>query len=83
MVTVAPTLDKEAVAGQAPPFPEIDSDVGTVSVVMERNLGSLRLPAALTTIGSALAFIGLCYMLNIRERELRRRTEEWESSTAQ
>ena len=83
VVTVAPTLDKEAVAGQAPPFPEIDSDVGTVSVVMERNLGSLRLPAALTTIGSALAFIGLCYMLNIRERELRRRTEEWESSTAQ
>ena len=83
VVTVAPTLDKEAVAGQAPPFPEIDSDVGTVSVVMERNLGSLRLPAALTTIGSALAFIGLSYMLNIRERELRRRTEEWESSTAQ
>ena len=83
VVTVAPTLDKEAVAGQAPPFPEIDSDVGTVSVVMERNLGSLRLPAALTSIGSALAFIGLCYMLNIRERELRRRTEEWESSTAQ
>ena len=83
VVTVAPTLDKEEVAGQAPPFPEIDSDVGTVSVVMERNLGSLRLPAALTTIGSALAFIGLCYMLNIRERELRRRTEEWESSTAQ
>ena len=78
VVTVAPTLDKEAVAGQAPPFPEIDSDVGTVSVVMERNLGSLRLPAALTTIGSALAFIGLCYMLNIRERELRRRTEECE-----
>ena len=83
VVTVAPTLDKEAVAGQAPPFPEIDSNVGTVSVVMERNLGSLRLPAALTTIGSALAFIGLCYMLNIRERELRRRTEEWESSTTQ
>ena len=83
VVTAAPTLDKEAVAGQAPPFPEINSNAQTVSVVMERNLGSLRLPAAITTIGSALAFIGLCYMLNIRERELRRRTEEWESSTAQ
>tara|TARA_B100000700_G_scaffold330911_1_gene459959 strand:+ start:4716 stop:5927 length:1212 start_codon:yes stop_codon:yes gene_type:complete len=83
VVTVAPTLDKEAVAGQAPPFPEINANAQTISVVMERNLGSLRLPAAITTIGSALAFIGLCYMLNIRERELRRRTEEWESSTAQ
>jgi hypothetical protein len=83
VVTVAPTLDKEAIAGQAPPFPEIDSNGQTVSVVMERNLGSLRLPAAITTIGSALAFIGLCYMLNLRERELRRRTEEWETSTAQ
>ena len=83
VVTAVPTLDKEAVAGQAPPFPEINSNAQAVSVVMERNLGSLRLPAAITTIGSALAFIGLCYMLNIRERELRRRTEEWESSTAQ
>ena len=83
VVTVAPTLDKEAVAGQAPPFPEINANAQTISVVMERNLGSLRLPAAITTIGSALAFIGLCYMLNIRERELRRRTEEWESSTTQ
>ena len=83
VVTVAPTLDKEEVAGQAPPFPEINANAQTISVVMERNLGSLRLPAAITTIGSALAFIGLCYMLNIRERELRRRTEEWESSTAQ
>ena len=83
VVTVAPTLDKEAVAGQAPPFPEINANAQTISVVMERNLGSLRLPAAITTIGSALAFIGLCYMLNIRERELRRRTEEWESSIAQ
>jgi hypothetical protein len=83
VVTVSPTLDKEEIAGQAPPFPEIDSNGQTVSVVMERNLGSLRLPAAITTIGSALAFIGLCYMLNQRERELRRRTEEWETSTAQ
>ena len=83
VVTVAPTLDKEPVAGQAPPFPEINANAQTVSVVMERNLGSLRLPAAITTIGSALAFIGLCYMLNQRERELRKRTEEWETSTAQ
>jgi len=82
VVTVIPTLDKETIAGQAPPFPEIDPDAQSVSVVMERNLGSLRLPAAVTTIGSALAFFGLCYMLKNRELELRRRTEDWESTTA-
>ena len=81
-VTVIPTLDKEPIAGQAPPFPEIDPNAQSVSVVMERNLGSLRLPAAVTTIGSALAFFGLCYMLKNRELELRRRTEDWESTTA-
>ena len=82
IVTVVPTLEKEALPGEAPPFPEIDPDAQTISVVMERNLGSLRLPAAITTIGSALAFFGLCYMLNQRERELRRRTEDWDSSSA-
>ena len=82
VVTVVPTLDKEQIAGQAPPFPEIDPNAQTVSVVMERNLGSLRLPAAVTTLGSALAFFGLCYMLKNRELELRRRTEDWESTTA-
>ncbi len=82
VVTVIPTLDKEPIAGQAPPFPEIDPNAQSVSVVMERNLGSLRLPAAVTTIGSALAFFGLCYMLKNRELELRRRTEDWESTTA-
>ena len=82
VVTVIPTLDKELIAGEAPPFPEINADAQMVSVVMERNLGSLRLPAAITTIGSALAFFGLCYMLKYRELELRRRTEEWESSSA-
>ena len=61
VVTVIPTLDKEPIAGQAPPFPEIDPNAQAVSVVMERNLGSLRLPAAVTTIGSALAFFGLCF----------------------
>jgi len=82
VVTVIPTLDKEPIAGQAPPFSEIDPNAQSVSVVMERNLGSLRLPAAVTTIGSALAFFGLCYMLKNRELELRRRTEDWESTTA-
>tara|TARA_B100000700_G_C14995669_1_gene833668 strand:+ start:657 stop:1868 length:1212 start_codon:yes stop_codon:yes gene_type:complete len=82
VVAVAPTLDKELVPGEAPPFPEIDSEGQQVNVVMVRNLGTLRLPAALTTIGSALAFVGLCYMLHQRDKELTRRTVEWEETSA-
>ncbi len=82
VVAVAPTLDKELVPGEAPPFPEIDPEGQKVNVVMVRNLGTLRLPAALTTIGSALAFLGLCYMLHQRDKELIRRTEEWDKSPA-
>lgn len=82
VVSVAPTLDKELVPGEAPPFPEIDSEGQIINVVMVRNLGTLRLPAALTTIGSALAFLGLCYMLHQRDKELIRRTEEWDESPA-
>ena len=82
VVAVAPTIDKELVPGEAPPFPEIDPEGQRVNVVMVRNLGTLRLPAALTTIGSALAFFGLCYMLHQRDKELIRRTEEWDKSPA-
>ncbi|MEC7923855.1 MAG: hypothetical protein VYB80_01435 [Actinomycetota bacterium] len=82
VVAVAPTLDKELVPGEAPPFPEIDPEGQKVNVVLVRNLGTLRLPAALTTIGSALAFLGLCYMLHQRDKELIRRTEEWDKSPA-
>ena len=82
VVSVAPTLDKELIPGEAPPFSEIDAEGQLVNVVMVRNLGTLRLPAAFTTIGSALAFIGLCYMLHLRDKELTRRTEEWDESSA-
>ena len=40
------------------------------------------LAAASATIGSAFAFFGLSFMLHQRDRELRRRTEEWDRSSA-
>lgn len=82
VITVAPTIEKEAIPGQAPPFAEIDPDGQMVSVVLERDLGSLRLPAAITTIGSLIAFLGLCWMLHTRDLELRRRVDEWDPAAA-
>lgn len=78
VVQVVATLDKAQLEGQAPPFPEIDSEAQVVSVVMVRDLGSRRLPAALITLGSLVIFLILCWMLHIRDLELRRRVAEWE-----
>lgn len=82
VVTVTPVLDKDPVPGQAPPFPEIDPDGQPVSIVMVRDLGDLRLPAAITTVGSLIAFLGLCLMLHVRDLELARRVEAWDPNAA-
>ncbi len=78
VVQVVSTLDKVPVPGQAPPFSEIDENAQLVSVVMVRDLGSRRLPAALITIGSLLIFGALAWMLHVRDVELRRRQADWD-----
>lgn len=80
VVQVVGTLEKDEVPGQAPPFPEIDADAQVISVVMVRDLGSRRLPAALITIGSLIIFLALASMLHFRDLELRRRMAEWDPS---
>ncbi len=82
VVEIRPTLDKPTIAGQAPPFPEIDPDGQLVSVVMVRDLGSKRLPAALITMGSLVIFLVLCWMLHVRDLELRRKLDEWDPASA-
>lgn len=78
VVQVVSTLDKEPVPGQPPPFSEIDQNAQVVSVVMVRDLGSRRLPAALITIGSFLIFAALVWMLHVRDLQLRRRIADWD-----
>jgi hypothetical protein len=82
VVQVVATLDKPTIEGQAPPFPEINEDAQVVSVVMVRDLGTRRLPAALITIGSLVIFLVLCWMLHVRDVELRRRVAEWDPAAA-
>ena len=53
-----------------------------VSVVMRRNLGNLRLQPALTTIGSLLIFMALCYMLHERDKVATARVAEFEAGKA-
>jgi hypothetical protein len=69
-VQFQPSVPQEAVAGQAPPVPEADPNAQVVSVVLVRDIGQRRLPAALLTIGSGLIFGLLCAMLHTRDRRV-------------
>jgi hypothetical protein len=67
----------EPVPGEAPPALEFDEDAPVISVVMLRDLGHRRLNSALVTIGSAIIFAVLCYMLHVRDQEVSRRRTAW------
>jgi hypothetical protein len=70
VVQVRPVVAIEEVPGQAPPPPEVDDEAPVVSVVMVRDLGDRRLPAAMTTIGSALLFALFASMLHRRDARI-------------
>ena len=64
------TRAEAAQPGQAPPTPTCDEDAEIISVIMERDIGNRRLPAALITLGCGTIFGLLCYMLHIRDRRV-------------
>jgi hypothetical protein len=75
IVQLQPTIDQEAVPGEAPPAPEANESAGVISVVLVRDLGERRLPAALVTVGSASTFGLLCMMLHQRDRRVKEHRE--------
>lgn len=67
VVQIQPVEPVEAVPGEAPPPPELDEDAGVISVVLVRNLGDKRFPAAMTTIGCGAFFALLAWVLHRRD----------------
>jgi hypothetical protein len=70
IVQLQPALEQEEVAGQPPPTPRPDPNAEVISVVLERDLGQRRLPAALVTLGSGAMFGLLCVMLHKRDQRV-------------
>lgn len=64
------TRAEAAVPGQKPPVPECDPSAETISVIMERDIGNRRFPAAMITLGCGTLFGLLCYMLHVRDRRV-------------
>lgn len=75
VVQLQPTVDQEAEPGQPPPSPEANESASVISVVLTRDLGERRLPAALLTVGSASTFGLLCMMLHQRDRRVKEHRE--------
>lgn len=76
IIQVQPAVDTQPIPGQAPPTPTADASEPVISVVMVRDLGDKRFPAALVTIGSLIIFLVLCYMLHRREKLLNEHLDE-------
>ena len=68
LVQVQPVVKQNTEPGKAPPTPVADTSQPPRFVLMERDLGNRRRPAALIFIGSAIIFLVLCRMLHRREK---------------
>ncbi|MFP5256149.1 MAG: hypothetical protein ACLGI8_09905 [Acidimicrobiia bacterium] len=70
VIQVHPVIPQEAEPGQPPPTPEPDPNEPTVSVVLQRDLGQVRLPGAMLTIFSGIIFALLCVQLHRRDQRV-------------
>ncbi|MFL5338061.1 MAG: hypothetical protein ACJ8H8_34050 [Geminicoccaceae bacterium] len=68
IVQVQPTIPIATEPGRPPPKATPDPSKPPTFVLMERNLGNKRRPAAVITIGSAIIFGLLCWTLHRRDR---------------
>jgi hypothetical protein len=68
LVQVQPVIPVATEPGKAPPVPQVDPSAPKTYVLMLRDLGTRRRPAALITIGSATIFAALCLMLHRRDQ---------------
>lgn len=68
LVEIVPVVPQRAEPGRAPARPVIDDTQPHQYVMMIRDLGSKRQPAALITIGSTILFAIFCWLLHRRDR---------------
>ena len=70
VLQLTPALDQSGGPGGAPPTPVPDPEAPTYSVVMVRDLGSLRFPPVVVAISFGLIFFVSCYWLHQRDKQI-------------
>ncbi len=68
VIQVQPTVTQTTQPGQAPPTPKADTSKPTTTVLLERDLGSKRLPSFLIFISSGLMFGLIVSSLHRRDK---------------
>ena len=72
VLQVKPNLYAGAVSAGAPPKPEPKLTAPTTSVIIERDLGSVRFPPFVVMVGFGLVFAVCCVSLHERDKEVMR-----------
>ncbi len=80
IIQLQEVVPQEVAPGETPPRPVADENKPVISVIMIRDLGTVRLRPALVTIGSLFIFLALCYWLHVRDKEVMARREEFEKT---
>jgi hypothetical protein len=70
VVQVQAVVPQTPVAGEAPPLPQVDPNAPVISVVMERELGTVRLIPFLYFVISLALFIVFVWILHSRDKTL-------------
>jgi hypothetical protein len=68
LVEITPNLPQNTEPGAAPPRPAADPSKKPIFVLMERDLGTRRRPAAFISFGAGTIFLSLVYMLHSRDK---------------
>jgi hypothetical protein len=72
VVRVQAVVPVEVEPGEAPPTPDADPDQPVISVIMERDLGNVRVRPAVFTIACFVIFLVLAWMLHRRDQDAAR-----------
>jgi len=73
VIRVQPSVKSITLAGAAATLPSADNTKPLTSVVMQRNVGSLRLPPILLGTSSLIIFLLTCFQLHERDKAIERR----------
>ncbi len=75
VIRVQPALPSVTLQGAAATLPAADASKPLVSVVMKRNVGSLRLPPVLGALSSLIIFLVVCERLHSRDKLIAQRKQ--------
>lgn len=79
VVQVQPVVAQEAIPGSPPPPPIIDESKPVISVIMERDLGTVRLKPAVFWVVSTSLFVVFVLILHFRDKTLQQNLEAAEA----